>query len=86
MTIVRFHDTLKILSQGLFWVVLASSHVAYEQHLYKLLQTCIVYVHMTMLFTPPYLSQCPIEWFHFQCVGLSCKPKGKWYVMMFNDP
>ena len=24
-------------------------------------------------------NDCPIEWFHFQCVGLSCKPKGKWY-------
>lgn len=22
---------------------------------------------------------CPIEWFHFACVGLTCKPKGKWY-------
>ena len=22
---------------------------------------------------------CPIEWFHFQCVGLTSKPKGKWY-------
>jgi hypothetical protein len=22
---------------------------------------------------------CPIEWFHFQCVGLTEKPKGKWY-------
>ncbi|ESN91510.1 hypothetical protein HELRODRAFT_185182 [Helobdella robusta] len=22
---------------------------------------------------------CPIEWFHFGCVGLSTKPKGKWY-------
>ncbi|GAB1604541.1 inhibitor of growth protein 4-like isoform X2 [Argonauta hians] len=22
---------------------------------------------------------CPIEWFHFACVGLSTKPKGKWY-------
>lgn len=22
---------------------------------------------------------CPIEWFHFQCVGLTCKPKGKWF-------
>lgn len=22
---------------------------------------------------------CPIEWFHFQCVGLAAKPKGKWY-------
>jgi len=34
MTIVQFQNTLKILSQGLFWVVLASSDdVAYEQHL-----------------------------------------------------
>ena len=24
-------------------------------------------------------NDCPIEWFHFQCVGLSSKPKGKWY-------
>ena len=22
---------------------------------------------------------CPIEWFHFNCVQLSCEPKGKWY-------
>ncbi|XP_060551574.1 inhibitor of growth protein 5-like isoform X2 [Ruditapes philippinarum] len=22
---------------------------------------------------------CPIEWFHFGCVGLTAKPKGKWY-------
>uniref|UniRef100_A0A336NA97 Inhibitor of growth protein n=1 Tax=Culicoides sonorensis TaxID=179676 RepID=A0A336NA97_CULSO len=22
---------------------------------------------------------CPIEWFHFSCVGLATKPKGKWY-------
>ncbi|CAG5108022.1 Oidioi.mRNA.OKI2018_I69.chr1.g3600.t1.cds [Oikopleura dioica] len=22
---------------------------------------------------------CPIEWFHFGCVGLVQKPKGKWY-------
>lgn len=24
-------------------------------------------------------SDCQIEWFHFSCVGLSSKPKGKWY-------
>lgn len=24
-------------------------------------------------------SQCPIEWFHFACVGLTIKPKGKWF-------
>lgn len=23
--------------------------------------------------------QCPIEWFHFACVGLTTKPKGKWF-------
>lgn len=22
---------------------------------------------------------CPIEWFHFGCMGLTAKPKGKWY-------
>ncbi|KAL5489690.1 hypothetical protein EMCRGX_G018808 [Ephydatia muelleri] len=24
-------------------------------------------------------EDCPIEWFHFQCVGLTSKPKGRWY-------
>ncbi|KAJ8261683.1 hypothetical protein GJAV_G00157150 [Gymnothorax javanicus] len=24
-------------------------------------------------------NQCPIEWFHYGCVGLSEAPKGKWY-------
>lgn len=24
-------------------------------------------------------DDCPIEWYHFNCVGLSTKPKGKWY-------
>ena len=23
--------------------------------------------------------QCPIEWFHFACVQLKTKPKGKWF-------
>jgi len=22
---------------------------------------------------------CPIEWFHYECVGLDEPPKGKWY-------
>lgn len=26
-----------------------------------------------------FIFQCPIEWFHFACVGLTTKPKGKWY-------
>lgn len=24
-------------------------------------------------------DECPIEWFHFSCVSLHHKPKGKWY-------
>ncbi|CAG0921000.1 unnamed protein product [Notodromas monacha] len=24
-------------------------------------------------------QDCPIEWFHFPCVGLKAKPKGNWY-------
>jgi len=24
-------------------------------------------------------DDCPIEWYHFSCVGLTTKPKGKWY-------
>jgi len=23
--------------------------------------------------------QCPVEWFHFECMGITEKPKGKWY-------
>ncbi|KAL4714024.1 hypothetical protein ACJJTC_008378 [Scirpophaga incertulas] len=23
---------------------------------------------------------CPIEWFHFECVGIMVPPKGKWYL------
>lgn len=22
---------------------------------------------------------CPIEWFHFGCVGLAAKPRGQWF-------
>ncbi|CAB3374602.1 inhibitor of growth protein 4 isoform X2 [Cloeon dipterum] len=25
------------------------------------------------------VPDCPIEWFHFACVNLTTKPKGKWY-------
>lgn len=24
-------------------------------------------------------EKCEIEWFHFECVDLKVKPKGKWY-------
>uniref|UniRef100_A0A915PVM6 Inhibitor of growth protein n=1 Tax=Setaria digitata TaxID=48799 RepID=A0A915PVM6_9BILA len=30
-------------------------------------------------------KQCPIEWFHFQCVGLTEAPKGKWYCERCNE-
>lgn len=26
-----------------------------------------------------YLLQCPYEWFHYPCVGITAPPKGKWY-------
>uniref|UniRef100_A0A9J7X1W8 Inhibitor of growth family, member 5a n=1 Tax=Cyprinus carpio carpio TaxID=630221 RepID=A0A9J7X1W8_CYPCA len=29
---------------------------------------------------------CPIEWFHFACVDLTTKPKGKWYVCVRQKP
>ena len=28
---------------------------------------------------------CPIEWFHFACVGLTTKPKGKWFCPKCNQ-
>lgn len=28
---------------------------------------------------------CPIEWFHFACVGLTTKPKGKWFCPKCTD-
>ena len=32
-----------------------------------------------MLISIMFLLQCPIEWFHYGCVGLTQAPKGKWY-------
>ena len=23
--------------------------------------------------------ECPVEWFHFGCVGLTSKPRGQWF-------
>lgn len=28
---------------------------------------------------------CPIEWFHFGCVGITSKPKGKWFCPMCKE-
>lgn len=33
----------------------------------------------------PSALQCPIEWFHFACVDLTTKPKGKWSVWALLD-
>nr|XP_026693890.1 inhibitor of growth protein 4 isoform X1 [Ciona intestinalis] len=30
-------------------------------------------------------QDCPIEWFHFGCVGLQTKPKGKWFCPKCKD-
>ncbi|MFH4977018.1 hypothetical protein AB6A40_003727 [Gnathostoma spinigerum] len=30
-------------------------------------------------------KHCPIEWFHFQCVGLTTSPKGKWYCRACSE-
>uniref|UniRef100_H2Y5Q4 Inhibitor of growth protein n=1 Tax=Ciona savignyi TaxID=51511 RepID=H2Y5Q4_CIOSA len=30
-------------------------------------------------------QDCPIEWFHFGCVGLTTKPKGKWFCPKCKD-
>ncbi|VDM28808.1 unnamed protein product [Toxocara canis] len=27
-------------------------------------------------------EKCLVEWFHFECVQLKVKPKGKWYCPM----
>lgn len=29
--------------------------------------------------------ECAIEWFHFGCVGLTTKPKGKWYCPICTE-
>uniref|UniRef100_A0A0K0FFC0 PHD-type domain-containing protein n=1 Tax=Strongyloides venezuelensis TaxID=75913 RepID=A0A0K0FFC0_STRVS len=30
-------------------------------------------------------EKCTLEWFHFECVGLRSKPKGKWYCPLCRD-
>lgn len=30
-------------------------------------------------------KECPIEWFHYACVGLHQAPKGKWYCGQCNN-
>lgn len=45
------------------------------------LSVCLAYPACRVLTVPlPFALQCPIEWFHFACVDLTTKPKGKWSV------
>ena len=39
------------------------------------LETRVTHAHLCLLDT---CSQCKVEWFHFECVGLTAPPKGKW--------
>uniref|UniRef100_A0A0N4X5L6 PHD-type domain-containing protein n=1 Tax=Haemonchus placei TaxID=6290 RepID=A0A0N4X5L6_HAEPC len=31
-------------------------------------------------------EKCEIEWFHFECIGLTTKPKGKWFCPNCRHP
>lgn len=35
-------------------------------------------ISLVFILVPCLILQCPIEWFHFACVDLATKPKGKW--------
>lgn len=54
---------------------------------YMYIDSCIMHVYLdcpsrsysTLISDLSLPFQCPIEWFHFACVGLTNKPKGKWF-------
>lgn len=48
----------------------------YKINFYTFFLTLII---SRFVFDEIFLFQCPIEWFHFACVGLTTKPKGRWY-------
>ncbi|CAG10937.1 unnamed protein product, partial [Tetraodon nigroviridis] len=35
-------------------------------------------ISLVFIIVLDFILQCPIEWFHFACVDLATKPKGKW--------
>ena len=37
------------------------------------------YILFCYLITGSTCLQCKIEWFHYECVGIIARPKGKWY-------
>ena len=42
--------------------------------------SCVLPLSSVLPLTRALLSpQCPIEWFHYGCVGLTEAPKGKWF-------
>ena len=42
-------------------------------------QTNMLFTSFRNSFNSTYLQDCPIEWFHFPCMALESKPRGKWY-------
>ena len=47
---------------------------------HKLRKENVFFKRCTCLqFSNYFYFQCPIEWFHYGCVGLSQAPKGKWF-------
>jgi inhibitor of growth protein 4 len=41
--------------------------------------SCFYLINIFEVTSTFFVPQCSIEWFHFACVGLTTKPKGKWY-------
>lgn len=44
----------------------------------------IICINLVFIIVLCLILQCPIEWFHFACVDLATKPKGKWYELCVN--
>lgn len=57
-----------------------SGSIHFKLFFFFCLSSCISLTNKQNCFS----SQCPIEWFHFACVDLTTKPKGKWYVGLFR--
>ncbi len=58
-------------------------------HLLLFLTGCLTFALLSCLFLfllfflPFFLfHQCSMQWFHFECVGLKVKPKGRYYIQI----
>lgn len=56
-----------IIPMWVFPVLIMVSSCCISHHVLNLIEAILLHF------------QCRIEWFHFGCVGLKEKPKGKWY-------